>query len=146
VTNEISAAVVDLPSGAEAGGEPPPLRCCGAAARHPIAARAADPSRPDAGRTTRSNVIGCPSSLQTRGAVSDGGAALFDWGSLNSYEDEILWRMRAQGRAWPRIAARIEELRAIARDNGTRTGNRNALRAYRRARLAAAVRKMMEAR
>jgi hypothetical protein len=112
----------------------------------PIAAHASDPSRPDAGRTTRSSVIGCPSSLQTRGAVSDGSAALFDWGSLNSYEDEILWRMRARGRPWPRIAARIEELRAIARDNGTRTGNRNALRAYRRTRLAAAVRKMMEAR
>jgi hypothetical protein len=147
VTNEISAAESVRGHGAEAGGEPTPLRdCCGAAARHPIAAHAADPSPAVPGRTTRSNVIGCPSSVQTRGAVSDGGAALFDWGSLNSYEDEILWRMRAQGRPWPRIAARIEELRAIARDNGTRTGNRNALRAYRRARVAAAVRKMMEAR
>lgn len=138
---EIGTAATPREYGPEAGGASPSL----CAARHPIAAHAADPSRPVAGRTTGLREGRVFPSSQTGGAAGDGGAADF-WGSLTPYEDEIVWRMRAQGRPWLRIAARIEELRAIARANGTRTGNRNALRAYRRARVAAAIRKMMEAR
>jgi hypothetical protein len=54
--------------------------------------------------------------------------------------------MRARDRPWHRIAARIIELRAIERVAPSPRSGAQMLRAYRRARVAAAVRAMMETR
>jgi hypothetical protein len=61
---------------------------------------------------------------------------------LEPHEDRMIWVMRTRNRPWARIAARILEMRAVG-SQASKRGGAQMLRAYRRARLAAAVKNMM---
>lgn len=148
VTHEISAAESVRGHGAEAGGEPTSLRAaCGAAARHPIAAHAADPSAAVPQRTTGPGDIGRFPPSQNSPGGSD--AARLFWQRVGSgeirlqpHEDRLIWTMREHNRPWHRIAARIVEMRAVAQHAKPRTIQqyRRAMRAHR---IAQSVRKML---
>lgn len=128
-----------------------------AATTDEIPAYARDPPRPAAGRTSgRASTAGDPPFLNSDPAAQPATAKLAGaafWEAIASgrdrltlYEDALVWRMRARDRPWHRIAARILELRSIDACNPSPRSRAQILRAYRRARIAKAVRAMMEAR
>jgi hypothetical protein len=143
--NDISAAATPREYGAEAGGDPLPrgaarqtIPCQRAGVASATARQGIRPAPVIAAASRATNCGGAPAALRDFWEAVTSGAI-----RLTPDEDALLWAMRARGRAWNRIAARIRFLRAEAIGPVNKGAALAMLRAHRRRQIAVAVQTMM---